>query len=88
MNRNEMKDAVQAFIDGGGKVTRLRYASEKEQVKAHRKWHHKENNIVTEEGAIEWALDQEGLFLEQGLNQRWGEDDDPQLVAWKEWNNG
>jgi|TARA_R110000824_G_scaffold156203_1_gene329174 hypothetical protein len=47
-----------------------------------------ENNIVTEEGAIEWALDQEGLFLEQGLNQRWGEDDDPQLVAWKEWNNG
>ena len=41
-----------------------------------------ENNITTEEGAIEWALDQEGLFLEQGLNQRWGEDDDPQLVAW------
>jgi hypothetical protein len=47
-----------------------------------------ENNITTEEGAIEWALDQEGLFLEQGLNQRWGEDDDPQLIAWKEWTNG
>jgi len=47
-----------------------------------------ENNITTEEGAIEWALEQEGLFLEQGLNQRWGEDDDPQLIAWQEWNNG
>lgn len=47
-----------------------------------------ENNITTEDGAIEWALDQEGLFLEQGLNCRWGEDDDPQLIAWKEWNEG
>jgi len=47
-----------------------------------------DNNVTTEEGAIEWALDQEGLFLEQGLNCRWGEDDDPQLIAWKEWNEG
>ena len=47
-----------------------------------------DNNVTTEEGAIEWALDQEGLFLEQGLNCRWGEDDDPQLIAWREWNEG
>ena len=45
-----------------------------------------ENDVQTEEGAIEWALEQEGLFLEKGLNQRWGEDDDPQLIAWNEWN--
>tara|TARA_R110002060_G_scaffold13326_1_gene18930 strand:+ start:190 stop:438 length:249 start_codon:yes stop_codon:yes gene_type:complete len=45
-----------------------------------------DNNIDTTDGAIQWALEQEGLFLEQGLNQRWGEDDDPQLIAWKEWN--
>ena len=45
-----------------------------------------DNNVTTEDGAIEWALEQEGLFLEQGLNQRWGEDDDPQLIAWNEWN--
>jgi len=45
-----------------------------------------DNNVTTEEGAIEWALEQEGLWLEQGLNQRWGDDDDPQLIAWKEWN--
>ena len=45
-----------------------------------------DNGIQTEEGAIEWALEQEGLHLEQGLNCRWGEDDDPQLIAWREWN--
>jgi len=44
------------------------------------------NNILTLEAAIAWALDQEGLFLEQGLNQRWGEDDDPQLEEWRKWN--
>ena len=45
-----------------------------------------DSNVTTVEGAIEWALDQEGLFLEQGLNQRWGEDDDPQLIEWQKWN--
>jgi hypothetical protein len=45
-----------------------------------------DNGIQTGEGAIEWALEQEGLHLEQGLNQRWGEDDDPQLIAWNKWN--
>ena len=45
-----------------------------------------DNSITTEDGAIEWALEQEGLFLEQGLNQRWGGDDDPQLAAWREWD--
>jgi hypothetical protein len=42
--------------------------------------------ITTEAGAIEWAMDMEGLHLERGLNQRWGEDNDPQLIAWNEWN--
>lgn len=45
-----------------------------------------DNNITTDNGAVKWALEQEGLFLERGLNQRWGEDDDPQLIAWQEWN--
>ena len=44
------------------------------------------NSVTTEAAAIEWALDQEGLWLEKGLNQRWGEDDDPQLIAWEKWN--
>ena len=45
-----------------------------------------DNNITTDNGAVKWALEREGLFLEKGLNQRWGEDDDPQLIAWQEWN--
>ena len=35
-------------------------------------------------GAIRWAIDSEGLFLEQGLNQRWGDDDDIQLKVYNE----
>lgn len=42
-------------------------------------------DILTAEGAVKWAHIMEGLHLEQGLNQRWGEDDDPQLEAWREW---
>ena len=45
-----------------------------------------ENHITTDEGSVEWALSQEGLWLESGLNQRWGADDDPQLLAWQKWN--
>lgn len=41
--------------------------------------------IATAEEAIAWARKREGLFLERGLNQRWGEDEDPQLSAYREW---
>jgi hypothetical protein len=34
--------------------------------------------------AVVWALDDEELWLEQGLNQRWGEDDDPQLLTYND----
>lgn len=34
---------------------------------------------VTLEECIVWARDHEEGHLEQGLNARWGEDDDPQL---------
>lgn len=42
--------------------------------------------ILTEEDAVKWALEVEGIFLEKGLNQRFGLKDDPQLLAWQEWN--
>jgi len=45
-----------------------------------------EEGITTLKGAIEWARDYEGLRTEQALNARWGEDDDPQLLAWQAWN--
>jgi hypothetical protein len=46
-----------------------------------------ESEVKTPEDAIKWAREGEGLHLEKGLNQRWGEDNDPQLLNWKEWND-
>lgn len=42
---------------------------------------------VTTETARQWARDLEGLWLEHGLNQRWGEDDDPQLKAYNDFHD-
>ena len=33
--------------------------------------------------AIHIAVEHEILYLERGLDQRWGEDDDPQLLAYR-----
>jgi hypothetical protein len=44
-----------------------------------------ESGINTIDGALTWAREQEGLFMEQGLNARWGEDSDPQLGEWQAW---
>jgi len=41
---------------------------------------------VTPLNAVKWARECEGLSLEQGLNQRWGEDDDPQLKRYHEFH--
>jgi hypothetical protein len=43
------------------------------------------DKITDPAAAVKWAYELEGLHLEQGLNQRWGDDDDPQLLAWREW---
>lgn len=40
--------------------------------------------ITNVSDALEWALKQEGLWLEQGLNARWGDDDDPELKNYNE----
>lgn len=40
----------------------------------------------TEAEAVRLAHDFEGLKVEQALNARWGEDDDPQLAAYREWH--
>ena len=39
----------------------------------------------TAEEAVEEARDYHELWLERGLNQRWGDDDDPQLLAYNAW---
>ena len=42
-----------------------------------------QEKIYTAKQAVQWALKREGLWLEQNLNARWGEDSDPQLEAWR-----
>ncbi len=39
-----------------------------------------EHDIKTVKAALKFAYDHEELWLERGLNQRWGDDDDPQLI--------
>ena len=39
-------------------------------------------DINDAKGAVKWAVEQEGIVLEQGLNTRWGSDDDPQLLKY------
>lgn len=40
---------------------------------------------MTLEAALKDAYESEDLHWEQGLNARWGEDDDPQLKEYEEW---
>jgi len=42
-----------------------------------------EQSIATTMEAVNWAIRFEDLHLENALNARWGEDDDPQLVTWQ-----
>jgi hypothetical protein len=45
-----------------------------------------ECDVKTVKAAVAFALDTEGLYLEQAANARWGEDDDPQLLALLDWH--
>lgn len=42
------------------------------------------DKITTTTEALKWAWEAEELYLEIGLNQRWGEDSDPELLAYKD----
>jgi hypothetical protein len=42
-------------------------------------------NVTSPEAAVEWALETEGIYREQALNCRWGEDTDPELKAHNDW---
>ena len=41
--------------------------------------------LGTVEEAVQWCVDYEESSLEQALNSRWGEDSDPELLAWRKW---
>ncbi len=63
---------------GLGSCTSMDEAFTDEELAAHMNY----MGVTTTEEAIREARDMEELWLEQGLNQRWGEDDDPQKVAY------
>jgi hypothetical protein len=42
-----------------------------------------EAKIKTPDKALMWAYDREELYLEVALNHRWGEDTDPELIAYQ-----
>ena len=44
-----------------------------------------EDNISTPRKAVEWARRRASLQVENALNYRWGADDDPELLAYNEW---
>jgi len=48
-------------------------------------WKLNEEGIISIAASIQWARDYEQMFMEQLLNTRWGEDDDPQLSEYKAW---
>ena len=44
-----------------------------------------ENNITTARQAVKWAREDEKMWLEHGLECRWGDDDDSQLLIYNEY---
>ena len=44
-----------------------------------------DNGCATVEVSLKWARDDEEMMLECALDQRFGEDSDPQLIAWNKW---
>lgn len=49
MNRDEMDAAIQAFLNGGGQVTRLQYAGKKAVEKSRRMAYHREKALCGNE---------------------------------------
>ena len=43
------------------------------------------NTTMTKDNAIKEMVELEDCHIEQALNVRWGEDSDPQLLAYKAW---
>jgi len=43
-------------------------------------------NITAAKDAVKWAIEDEGLRIENALNYRSGEDSDPELKIYEDWN--
>tara|TARA_Y100000034_G_C6816435_1_gene367343 strand:- start:178 stop:405 length:228 start_codon:yes stop_codon:yes gene_type:complete len=51
MAKRNVNDAVEAFLSGGGEITRLRYASDKDVKKSSRLSHHKDRITMGSEAS-------------------------------------
>jgi hypothetical protein len=49
MTHDELNSIIQQYVDDGGEIVKLRYASEKDQKKAHRSSYHKDKAIAGNE---------------------------------------
>ena len=75
MNKEELSDKIQEFIDSGGEVIRLRYADQKAQNKAQRLHYHKDKAVCGSDKSkevVEREREREGNFI-FSRDERWGE---------------
>jgi hypothetical protein len=81
MNYSAMVDAIRADkVVGRGTCSSIDECLSDAEL-AKELAHH---GLTTVRDALKWAREGEEIFLEQGLNQRWGEDDDPQLEMYRD----
>ena len=69
------EDLIAEFLKNGGEIVKLRYASEKDQKKASRKWYHREKALCGNERSkkiIEKESEKEGLMI-FSKSDRWRE---------------
>lgn len=54
VSKKSLEDAVEAYLNNGGEVTKLRYAAERDLNKARRKHHHKDKAIAGDDRSKEF----------------------------------
>tara|TARA_Y100000034_G_C6871763_1_gene398112 strand:+ start:997 stop:1224 length:228 start_codon:yes stop_codon:yes gene_type:complete len=75
MSKRDVNKAVEDFISGGGKVTKLRYASDKDVRKSSRLVHHKDRVIMGSEASKKYVENKEKkeASLIFSREERWAE---------------
>lgn len=75
MTKEELEDKVQEYLDNGGEIVRLRYASQRDQGKARRKEYHSDKATAGSENSqkiLERDSKREGEMI-FSRDERWKE---------------
>lgn len=59
-NERNTEDLIAEFLKNGGEIIKLRYASENDQKKSSRKWHHREKALCGNERSKELVKKEAG----------------------------